>query len=259
LSSRNPNLQNIPRGKTIKRFFIAEEGNVFVNADYNQLEARVVCCEAKEESLRTIFSDPTRDIFWEFAREEFGPDATPGHRQIYKRVVHGTNYGMGPQTMADQMNSDAELFGLSLRYDKMRARKLQDRYFRIVPGLTKWQDSVKREIFESHNDLVTPFGRHRRFWLITRENKKDIEHEGIAFKPQSIASDICLRALVECHRRGIQLRLTVHDSLLAECAEDQAQDVAREMEQVMLASAAEYSTYCKFAVEIGIGKSWADV
>lgn len=259
-SSRNPNLFNIPRGSTIKRLFVPSAGNVFVQCDYSQIEFRVVTCLAQEPSVAEIFRDQKRDVFGEFALQLFGPDWNKHHRQIVKRIVHGTDYGMGPKKMAEQMNSDAKSFGVEVYFSTEQAGAFQKIYHALVPNIMDWQRSVKETIFRSDDDLVTTFGRHRRFQLITDDNKFDIEHEGLAFIPQSTASDICSRALMRLHGlldSDCHIRLSVYDSIMIECPAAKGEDVARLATQVMMDSAAEWSEFVPFHVDAQItAESW---
>jgi DNA polymerase-1 len=247
----------------IKDLFIPEPGNVLINADYNQIEFRAVCCLAEEPWLKAVFDDPKRDVFWELVAELFGPEGGKHHRQIVKRVCHGTNYGMEAKTMTEQINGDAKNFGVDLTIKVYESKKFQNGYLKRVPKVKKWQESIKTKIFKTEDDLVTPFGRHRRFPLTTPQNKYKVLHEALAFMPQSIASDICLKALMELHYRlpvGCYVRLSVHDSIMVECPIELQECVSRLMEEVMLESARKFSTYCKFAVEIQWStERWGDL
>lgn len=265
LSSRNPNFQNVPRGSTIRSLYIPTPGNVFVQSDYSQIELRVVVSLAQEATIAEILCDPNRDIFGELSAQMFGAGWTKIHRQIMKRIVHGTNYGMGPMTMATQINNDARQMGLKdfAKIDATTAGRFQKKYYAMVPSIIAWQQKMREEIFGSTDDIVTDFGRHRRFWLITEANKKDVEHEGLAFKPQSLANDICLRAAYRLWQKldsDCHIRLLIHDSIMTECPADKAQDVARLQDQIMRESGAEWSTYVPFAVETKItAESWGAV
>lgn len=260
LSCRNPNLQNIPRGSTIRSLFVPAEGNVFIQGDYSQAEYRVVATLAQEPYLKEIFDDESRDVFGELAQSIFGDGWTKHHRQIVKRVVHGSNYGMGAETMAKQINTDAKQFGVDVKVTADQAKSFQRMYFSTIPNVRKWQAELKNTIFKKGDDLVTPFGRHRRFWLITKENKHDIEKEGLAFVPQSTASDICLSALVDLHKHlpnECHIRLPVHDSILVECPADIADSVGKQVKEIMENAAIRFTEYVPFRVDIQTSdKSW---
>jgi DNA polymerase-1 len=264
LSSRNPNLQNIPRGPNIKRMFVPEQGNAFVQADFSQIEYRTVACLAKEGFLAEIFNDQHRDVFGEFAEQIFGPNWTKAHRQIVKRIIHGSNYGMGPGTLTDQVNEDARKMGVvGDAFTVVQGKAFQLKYMKLVPNLVKWQKSIKHKVIDLNQDLVTPFGRHRRFQLITNDNKHDIEKEALAFMPQSISSDICLAAgmgLRLALPAGAAIRLFVHDSIMVECKQADVEKVSRLMIDMMMESGSHFSDYVPFAVDIkSSDKSWAEV
>jgi uracil-DNA glycosylase family 4 len=247
LSCRNPNLQNIPRGSVIRSLFVPTDGRVFVQADYSQIEYRVVATEAQDPYLADIFRNPERDFFNELTEGIFGKGWTKEHRQRTKIFVHGSNYGGGPKTLAEQAKIPVE-----------DAARIQRQYFALIPNVLKWRQNVRKQLFSQGEDLVTHFGRHRRFWLITDENKHDVEKEAYSFVPQSTASDICLTALMRLHNEfGLDIRLPVHDSIMVEADADQAADVAETMRKVMMESGAAYSDYVPFAVDIQTtSESW---
>jgi DNA polymerase I len=237
----------------IKDLFVPAPGHEFISADYNQIEFRTVCCLAKEPFLKAIFDDPNRDVFGELAEEMFGASWGKPHRQILKRVCHGTNYGMEAKTMTEQINGDAKNFGVDLCVQVYESKKFQREYIKRVPKVKRWQEGVKNKILKTEDDLITPFGRRRRFPLTTPQNKYKVIHEALAFMPQSIASDICLKALMELHYRlpeGCFVRLSVHDSIMVECPIELHDCVSSLMEEIMIASAERFSTYCKFAIEL---------
>ena len=249
LACRNPNLQNVPRESSIRRMFVPEEGNVFIQADYSSVELRVIATLARDEVLRTLFVEG-RDIHNEVATRFFGPDFTKDQRVRAKAVVYGLSYGREAYSLAQE-------YKLSVN----EARKYLDTFFQMIPATAKWRESVKHQILREQKDLITPFGRHRRFWLITEDNKKDVVKEGLAFQPQSIASDICLNAAIRLRRdHGLHVRIPVHDSLLVECPADDQHDVARLMAEVMSSTGAEvYDDFVPFPVEVAIGASWGEV
>lgn len=262
ISSRNPNLLNCPRNdKRIKRLFVPEEGLVFIQGDYAQLEARVVACLAQDAYLGEIFRNQNRDLFTELATEIFVSHGNQQHRQICKRITHGSNYGMGPGTMAMQVNNDALQMGEpNPRMTMNAAAVYQQRYLARVPQVVEWQRSIVEQVLGNGDDLVTPWGRHRRFWLITQENRYDVEHEALAFMPQSIASDICMDAFIQLNNEGLDVRLSVYDSILVAAPIVDAEQTAYRMREVMEASGRRYSSFVPFPVEIQMSAtSWGDL
>jgi DNA polymerase-1 len=252
LACRNPNLQNVPRESKIRRQFVPRPGHIFIQADYSQVELRVITTLAQDEYLRGVFLDESRDIHGEVATQFYGDGWTKEQRVRAKAVVYGLSYGR-------------EAFGLAQEFKipVAEAQRYLDTFFGLIPGVVAWRDDVKRRILTGEG-LSTPTGRKRRFWLITDDNKLDVLKEGWAYLPQSIASDICLQALVRMRpvlaAQGVEVKLPVHDSILVECPIDLADDVAQYMRQTMEQSGYDImGDYVKFAVDIEKGVSWGDL
>lgn len=255
LASRNPNMQNIPRGDKLRRLFVPNEGNIFVQGDYRTAELRVIACEAKDEYLRGVLSDPSRDIHGEVTERFFGPNWTKEQRVRGKAVVFGLPYGREAASIATE-------FGIPMAEAERYVRS----FFEVIPQVQDWRENVvKKQIFGGRA-LQTFWGRKRRFWLITKENKKDVEKEGYAFIPQSTANDICLSALVAARRafgdsaNAPRLRFPVHDSLGVECLIQDRDEAAATLRDIMERTASEqYSTFVPFPVDIQYGRSWGEL
>lgn len=251
LACRNPNLQNVPRDSSIRRLFVPGPGNVFVQGDYAQAELRVMAALSEDQWLKTIF-DEGRDIHSEVALRFFGSGFTKDQRVRAKAVVFGLAYGREALSLAME-------FGIPLR----EAQRYLDEFFDAMPELVAWRKQIKQQILGGQDDLISPFGRHRRFYLITKENQKDVVKEGLSFHPQSTASDINLCAL---HQLRLELgsrasvRLPVHDSILVECSNNDQRDVAVLVKEVMEQAAIDnFTDFVKFPVDINIGSSWGDL
>jgi DNA polymerase-1 len=249
LASRNPNLFNIPRESSIRRQFVPDEGNVFVQGDYRTVELRVMAVEASDEFLAGIFRQD-RDIHDEFSLVFYGPGFTKDQRVRTKAFVYGVPYGREAFSIAQE-------HGISVQ----EAQAKMEMLFEAMPGVVKWRQDVKDQILAEGEDLVTRFGRHRRFWLITNDNAKDVVKEGTAFIPQSTAADIQQHAFnklrLDLH---LSTRVSVYDSILVECASADAPDVASTMVRVMEETAAELmGDDIPFPVDIKYGNSWGEV
>jgi DNA polymerase-1 len=258
LSCRNPNLQNVPRESVIRKLFIpTKPGRVFVQPDYSQAELRIACYLAQDEYFREIFNDPTRDLFNELTPVLYpnvGDVDAAAKKELRIRVkayVYGLAYGREAFSIAQE-------FKISER----EARDGMRRFFDVIPGIVAWRQDVQRRVLQGE-DLVTPFGRRRRFWLITNDNKDDVLKEALAFLPQSTSSDICLGAAAELRvrLRGMAfLRNIVHDSILAECDAADADEVTAVMSEVMLKHGkAVVGDYVRFQVDCKVGASWGEV
>lgn len=248
LSCRNPNLQNVPRDSSIRKMFVPESGNVFVQADYKTAELRVVCALAQDDVLAAMLS-PDRDIHSEVAERFFGKGFTKDQRVRAKAVVFGLTYGR-------------TAYDLAMEYEMTpkEAQVYLDTWFGLIPKTVAWRDSIKDSILKEQSDLVSPFGRHRRFWLITDDNSKDVVKEGLAFLPQSTASDINVAAACRLRNMGYDVKLLVHDSTLIECKESDAENTAKVMTEVMERTAADlFTDFVPFPVDVKIGYNWGEV
>lgn len=246
LASRNPNLQNIIRDKRIKRQFIVEnKGNIFIQVDYSQLEGRVITALAQDEYLRGIFSDPERDLFNELTTSVYGPGHLDNETRVkIKSVFYGNAYGRGPTAIAQELG-----------IPEKEARDLVRNFKEVIPATIAWQASIKHKVL-SGEDLITPFGRRRSFYLITDQNKHDIINEALSFLPQSIASDICVTALIELRHQlsGLAtIRLTVHDALYFECSRENQEQVVSIASKAMVDAGLAFTDYLPFAVDVKTG------
>lgn len=262
LACRNPNLQNVPRESAIKRLFIpGRPENVFVQADYAQAELRVLTWLAQDEYFRELLNDDSRDFFDELTprlyrtnptKEQLGDAAWKELRIRVKAFVYGLGYGRKHFSIAAEFKmSDKE------------ALEMKNNFFALIPGIADWQQRIKQQV-AAGDDLINPFGRHRRFHLITQENWDSVQNEALAFLPQSTSSDVCLRAMVGVRRElrgsGAFIRNIVHDSILVDSPPDMADDVARILDHHMVASGEELvGDYVKFKTDYKIGKNWGEV
>ena len=257
LSSRNPNIQNVPRGSTIRKLFVPSDGNVFVQCDYSQVELRVICCEAKDEYLQGVFMDPSRDIHGEVSDRLYGPgNWTKEDRVRAKVYVFGSIYGLEPYSI-----------GLAYGIPESQADKEQREFFSLIPDTMAWRQRVLDTVYKQQY-LETFWGRRRRFPLITKMNKASVGKEALAFLPQSTANDICLESMVALnHNFRIwpesvrpRIKILVHDSIMVECQEEYRDDVISIMIEIMERVPMEkYSTYAPFAVSAEIGHSWGEL
>jgi len=224
------NLQNIPEG--VRRMFIAQPGQVFVYRDYSQAEARIVAYLAQCEKLIRLFEDPTRDVHVENARRIFSRiDISKEQRYLAKRVVHASNYGLGPDHLAEVINEDTKTTGVSIETND--ARKLIEAYFYLYPEIKEifWK-GIEREICHSRT-LNTPFGRKRQFF--GRWDDK-LLREAYSYIPQSTVGDLGVMASVACHHIDIpnsHFLLNVHDSVMMQCREEDVEQMVGAMAQAM--------------------------
>jgi uracil-DNA glycosylase family 4 len=252
LSSRNPNVQNVPRvdpnrAINIRDAYAAAPGNKIIYGDYKNIEGRIVAVLSGDENMQASMQEG-RDIHSEVAEAIYGPKFTPQDRFKSKSVVHGVNYARTAEGIAEGL-------GIPL----LEAAKIHNGYHKMYPKVRVWQQEIKRQVLQSDDVLLTPYGRKRRFGLITSDNQEDVYKEGLAFLPQSIGSDITLTAAIRMRERGLAVRLLIHDGIGVECAESETEETKRIMAEEMDKSAREFTEVIPFPVDFAVGNSWGEV
>ena len=254
LASRNPNLQNIVRDKDIrKQFSVSNPENVLIQCDYKNAELRVMATLAQDEYLRHLLSnpDPNYKFFNELSDQLYGVDNWDKEDYIRtKAFVYGIGYGREPYSI-----------GLEFGMDSKEANRLYHSFMDLIPATATWQVDTRKRVLAGE-DLVTPFGRRRRFYLITEQNKKDVLNEALSYLPQSTSSDICLSAAIDLrtmHRGTAFLRLLIHDAIVAETHKDKAEQVIAMMQEVMMAKGSEFTDYVPFPVDVSVGSHWGNL
>lgn len=257
LSSTEPNLQNIPvrteLGRELRRYFLSENRDyVIVDADYSQIELRLLAAVSGDENLCEAFREGA-DIHTSTAAAVFGVPrdcVTPEMRKRAKAVNFGIMYGIGAFSLADDI-------GVS----RQEAQAFIDRYLGQFPRVDAYLKQTIASAYEN-GYVTTLFGRRRYIAELAGKNKMQQKFgERVAMNSpiQGTAADLIKLAMIRVHRRlreeGLDARLIlqVHDELLIEsnrtCA-DRAQEILRtEME-----SAAHLSV--PLTVEIHAGDTW---
>jgi DNA polymerase-1 len=258
LSSNDPNLQNIPirtvEGSRIRRTFIAEPGHVLVSADYSQIELRLLAHAAEIPQLKASFANG-EDIHARTASEVFGvpmEGMDAATRRRAKAINFGIIYGISAFGLARQ-----------LQIEPGEARLYIGAYFERYPQIRAFMD---RTIAEARiaGYVLTPFGR--RCWVAGIADKNPArrsyaERQAINAPLQGGAADVIKRAMVKLpaalREAGLQARLLlqVHDELLFEAPEAEADATAALAKRVMQDAA---SLSVPLVVETGIGRSWAE-
>ncbi len=254
LSTTNPAIHQTPRNSLVRTVYSAPPNHVLVQADYEQIEIRMAAHIARDEVL-TKYLKSGADFHSAMAAEAFHipiDQVTKEQRQAAKGVSFGLLYQMSNKGLIAQT-------GLPAR----EAIQFINRYKNdLTPNVQKWIEWVKEEI-RTTQFISSPFGRLRRFPLITSENIEGLYREGVNFPIQSGASDITLHSAVKVHDAlkkayptEAKLVAMVHDSLIVECHESVANDVANIMEQLM--TEVPFETDVPFTVDVKIGKRWGD-
>jgi len=258
LSSTDPNLQNIPirteLGREIRRAFIADPGKVLVSADYSQIELRILAHLSKDPVLMKAFAEGI-DVHTQTAAEVFGvplTEVTAEQRRVAKAVNYGLAYGQ----------SD---FGLARALDIQReeARRHMDRYFERFATVKQFMDGIIAEARKA-GASYTILGRKRPIpGLTARDWRLRSAAERIAQNTpmQGSGADIMKLAMLRVDRmlseRGFaaEMLLTVHDELVLEVDEAQADALAPALVEAMEGVV---QLDVPLVVETGRGHTWAD-
>ena len=256
ISSTEPNLQNIPvrmeLGREIRKLFVPRKGYLFTDADYSQIELRVLASMSGDENLIEAYRE-AEDIHAITASKVFGvplAEVTPELRRNAKAVNFGIVYGISA-------------FGLSdnLSISRKEAADYISSYFESYPQVKQFLDALVASAKETGYS-VTAFGRRRPIPELKAANFMQRQFgERVAMNApiQGTAADIIKIAMVRVDRRlrkeGFKSRLVlqIHDELLVETAPEEQEKVAVLLEEEM-----KHAADLKVELEIGMktGKTW---
>ncbi len=256
ISSAEPNLQNIPvrmeLGAQIRRVFVPDDGFVFLDADYSQIELRILAHLANDEELVQAYRE-TQDIHTITASKVFHvmpEDVTPQMRRNAKAVNFGIIYGISS-------------FGLSqnLSITRKEAEEYIEQYFQTYPGIKAYLDGQVEQAREN-GYVTTMFGRRRPMPELNSSNYTERsfgERAAMNAPIQGSAADIIkiamnrVNACLKKEHMRSRLILQIHDELLIETAEEE-RDAVREILQREMQNAAQMRV--PLEVDIHEGKNW---
>jgi len=258
LSSSAPNLQNIPvrteEGREIRRLFHAGEGMLLVDADYSQIELRVLAHISGDETLMQAFCRGD-DIHRLTAAKVFGvaeDEVTGEMRGRAKAVNFGIIYGISDFGLARQTG-----------IGRKEAEAFIEKYLTTYPGVRAYMENIVQSARED-GSVRTLFGRRRTVEGINAANfntRSFAERVAMNTPIQGTAADIIKVAMVEVDRAlregGYKARLIlqVHDELIIEAPEEEADAIAALLKQVMESA---MSLSVPLVADVHTGKSWYD-
>ena len=256
LSSTDPNLQNIPirtpEGRRIRQAFVAPEGSVLLAADYSQIELRIMAHLSGDEGLCEAFAQD-EDVHRATAAEVFGValgEVTPDQRRSAKAINFGLMYGMS-----------AFGLGKQLGIPRGQAQEYVDLYFERYPRVKAFMDRTRAEAGDK-GYVETVFGRRLYLPDINASNtqrRQYAERSAINAPMQGTAADIIKRAMIRVHdwlagdKVDARMIMQVHDELVFETAERDAERVKQHVTEIMCAAA---DLTVALEVEAGIGRNW---
>jgi DNA polymerase-1 len=257
LSSSNPNLQNIPTrtdlGQAIRTAFVPAEGNIFVSADYSQFELRLAAVMAHDQGLIDDFNEDL-DVHTKTAAEiyEIPVDQVDKNQRRHAKMVNfAVLYGMSAHglSLATGMNRD-------------QAKVFIDKYFELRKPIREYIDMT---LAKALNDgyVETMFGRRRPTPDVKSSNfvVREAAKRAAANMPiQGTEADLMKMAMLEVEEKlaggiGLQI-LQVHDSILVETPEANADKVAEILKDTMENI---YKLDVKLKVDVKIGKTWGEL
>ena len=256
ISSTEPNLQNIPirmeLGRLIRKVFIPKEGYVFVDADYSQIELRVLAAISGDETLINAYAQ-AQDIHRITASQVFHipfDEVTDLQRRNAKAVNFGIVYGISS-------------FGLSqdLSITRKEAAQYIEKYFETYPGIKKFLDDTV-ENARKDGYVTTMFGRRRPMPELKSSNfmqRSFGERVAMNAPIQGTAADIIKIAMIHVNERikkeGLKSRLIlqIHDELLIEAEESEVDEVKKILLEEMQGAA---KLSVKLEIDMHTGKNW---
>ena len=259
ISSTEPNLQNIPtraeQGKQIKKAFKAQKGNIFIDADYSQIELRILAHISKDRNMREAFLNK-EDIHKQVASKVFNvplEEVTKEQRTAAKAVNFGIVYGISGFGLAEQL-------GIS----RKKAEQYIEQYLEKYKGVKEFMDGIVEKAKEQ-GYVETLFHRRRYIPELSSNNymvRQFGARAAMNTPIQGTAADIMKIAMIEVNKKleeeklNAKLILQIHDELLIECKIEEKEEVKKILKESM-ENAVKLSI--PLEVEVSEANNWYDV
>ncbi len=257
LSSNDPNLQNIPvrseLGKRIRTAFVAGPGKMLISADYSQFELRLAAYLAGDDELMEMFNNGA-DVHTATAAQVYNrmpEEVTKQQRRDAKVINFGVLYGMSPHGLSIAT-------GMTI----VAAKAFIDRYFELRAPLLTYINSLKEKA-RTDGYVETLFGRRRPTPDIHSSNfivRQAAERAAMNMPIQGTEADLMKMAMIQVQDKlaGTECKqlLQIHDSILIECPEHEADDMAEMLKTTMESV---YKLPVKLTVDVTIGKTWGQL
>jgi DNA polymerase I-like protein with 3'-5' exonuclease and polymerase domains len=247
LNSRDPNLQNQDRGPDVRGLFVPAEGHKFVIADYSQLELRLAALLSGDEAMQAAYA-AGRDLHSETCARIFGTE-TKATRTLSKNINFGLVFGGGHKTLV----TFAYKSGVVI--PEADALQYKQAFRQAYPTLYKWQ---QKQGNPKGTNVQTVLGRRK--YIPAGEGYC----ERINYPVQGSAADGMKLAMVELHRKGITPLLSVHDEVVVEAPESEAEEVKQEVVETLVNAMYRASGQdpdnpeVAIEVEAGVANDWSE-
>jgi len=252
LSSKDPNLQNIPvrseLGRSVRSAFVAKEGYSLVSIDYSQIELRLLAHFSGDKALKEAFNEG-KDIHLETATKLFGEEEAKQKRNFAKSINFGLLYGMGSRKLSQELGISAS-----------EAKEIIQNYFASFATVKNYlesiQDSAKRLGY------VETLLKRRRVFDYEGANamgKAAILREAVNTVFQGSAADLIKLSMLDLYRLikeeslDAYILLQIHDELIFEVKDEFAQELAKRFSYIMENI---YQLDVKLQCSVSIAKSW---
>ena len=252
LSSKDPNLQNIPvrssLGREVRRAFIAKDGYKLISIDYSQIELRLLAHFSKDRALMEAFNED-KDIHLETAIKLFGEQEAKAKRDFAKSINFGLLYGMGSRKLSQE-----------LKISTKEAKEIIENYFAAFPTVKSYLEQIQDEV--KRQGYVKTLLNRRRVFDYENANamaKAAILRESVNTVFQGSAADLIKLSMLEIdtfikeEQIDGSMLLQIHDELIFEVKEDIAKDIANKFAYIMENI---YDLNVKLKCSVSIDDSW---
>jgi DNA polymerase-1 len=255
LSSRDPNLQNIPvrtaLGRSVRESFVAKEGYKLVSIDYSQIELRLLAHFSKDAALMEAFNQGA-DIHLATAIKLFGEEEAQVKRNLAKSVNFGLLYGMGPKKLSDDV-------GIS----QSEAKEIIKNYFASFPTVKSFLEGIQERV--KIDGYVETILKRRRIFDYESANgmqKAAFLRESVNTVFQGSAADLIKLSMIEIdsmirdENLDADMLLQIHDELIFEVREEKVEEISRRfvysMENIL-------ELDVPLECSVSVGDSWGEL
>jgi len=255
LSSKNPNLQNIPvrspMGAKIRQAFIAEEGKTLIGIDYSQIELRLLAHFSQDPTLLDAFAHD-KDIHRQTAVAIFGEEEADAKRNVAKTVNFGLLYGMGPKKLS-----------VDIGVTTKEAKEIIESYFENFPTVKTFLRSIADGAKEiGYVETLLKRRRYFNFESAPPMMKAAYERESVNTVFQGSAADLIklsmnkISELIKTEHLNAKMLLQIHDELIFEVNTDEAEALATKFKEVMEGI---YTIKVPLRSSVNIGQNWSEL
>ncbi len=261
MSCCKPNVQNPPREKGFRESFTAPEGRKLVVADFSQIELRVAALVSRDPVMLKAYADG-EDLHSKTAEVVSGrklSELPSGERKVLRQKAKAVNFGLlfgqGARGLARYARTS---YGVAMT--EAEASRARAAFLRTYPGIARWQTESSARAKKSKK-VSTPCGRVRNFGIHGKDN---IYTESLNTPIQGGAAEVMLNALIRLDRYlqplNAMLVNVVHDEVVVEVAEDQAEEAKAHVEQAMIEGILDIfpEASTRGLVDAHVGTNWAE-